>query len=226
MTPTIIDLHCLVLPGRSHLFDRVASSVEHYNKNRFINLIRVEGKNNKHMGWNRARAYAVGHSKYVACIDDDDYLIDDIDEAVEILESHEDVVGAYFDDIRVWPRGETKKGYTADMGLWTPVKHLRSAPHHICVMRRSAVMQTLDFLRHIRVFDLKTLHSLILSEGSLWHVPRVAYAWTQHGDQHHKHVRGWQRLHQLSIDISRPHVVSAHNRGLRQKHWPYPDPAF
>ena len=198
------------------MLNRAIRSVESVNDG-LINLIIVEGKPDRHMGRNRARAYRVGSNPYVACLDDDDFLTGRLTEAVRVLDANPTVVGAYYDDERVDGEGRfISTGYTFGTGPWAPYKQLNSPPHHICVMRRTAVERVADELENFPVHDLRVLHALILTYGDLCHIPATRYAWVQHGSQHHKQVAGEGKLLRRSIDFVRPLVVAAHNRGQKQ----------
>ena len=204
----------LTLPGREALAERAIASTAPYRDH--IELTVIEGTPDRHMGRNRARAYRIGTNPYVACLDDDDYLLGPLDEALDLLEARPGLAGVYYDDVQVDTAGAVlRPGYTVGSGPWSPVQQLHTPPHHICVMRRAAVLSALATLATFPVFDLRVLHALILEHGDLRHIDSVRYAWVQHEGQHHKSVRGWREAHQRAVDFARPLVVAAHHKGLK-----------
>lgn len=175
----MIDIHIIPTPGFDDNFRVMKEKLQHPLVNvitgEWIDLNLLEAR------W---RAYNQGTSPYVSFADGDDAVLDIswLGHAMSILDNHPHVVCVY-------PRWKVVEADKPDrfspIHEWSPELHRSFAsqplPHHLSIMRRSAVIELLKIARDEVGFMTKNPERYLVSGlsryGLLVPIDDVAYEW-------------------------------------------------
>jgi hypothetical protein len=196
----MIDVFVLVIPERKEWHDKCFSSL----LSKSIVVHKLEKAETINAG--RLIGLAVGHSKYVAWVDDDDW-IDPLyyEKALEVLEQNPHLSGVYCSEVKVFQGTEYDINPPIDEP-WSYERQIETGllVHNGIVFRREAIESCLSY---IAVKDPTVLVEKFLPIATTWygpleHIPMLGYFWRQHQYQHCRTLNGGEYKEGIPIAIS------------------------